>query len=68
MILIVTGIVFALVGYGNLAMSRLHADRPNARLTRSLGFVGIGCGLITLIAGIGQLTGLIPAAPPRAGP
>jgi hypothetical protein len=65
MILIVTGLVFTLVGYGNLAMSRLHADRPNARLTRRLGYVGIVCGVLTVIGGIAQVAGFgSPPVPP----
>jgi len=66
MVLIVTGIVFALVGYGNIVVSGLHADRPNARLTRRLGYVGIGCGVLTLIGGIAQLAGFGPPPLPPA--
>ena len=65
MILIVTGLVFGLIGWGNLAMGRLHADRPNARLTRGLGYVGIFCGAVFLIVGVAQLAGVTPPAPPQ---
>jgi hypothetical protein len=68
MILIITGLVFSLIGWGNLAMSRLHPDRPNARMTRGLGYVGIICGLLTLIGGIAQVAGLEPPAVPAAQP
>lgn len=65
MILIVTGIVFILLGLGNLAVGRKLADRPNASLTRGLGYVGIGIGLLTLLGGIAQVSGLVPAVPPQ---
>jgi hypothetical protein len=68
MVLIVTGFVFALIGYGNIAVSRLHPERDNAQLTRRLGYVGIGCGVLTLIGGIAQLAGFGPPPVPPAQP
>ena len=63
MILIVTGIVFILVGSGNLMTGRLHPERPNASLSRGLGYVGIVVGGLTLIGGIAQVAGWIPEPP-----
>ena len=68
MALIVTGLVFGLIGCGNLAVGRLHPERPNARLSRGMGYVGIACGAITLIAGIAQVAGFGPGPVPPAQP
>jgi len=46
MVYVISGLVFALIGFGNLAVGRLHPERPNARLSRGLGIVGIIVGSI----------------------
>jgi hypothetical protein len=66
MILIVTGVVFMVIGLVNLKTSQIQADRPNARLTRGLGYVGIVVGVLNLIGGIVQISGLL--VPPPVGP
>ncbi len=68
MVYVVTGLVFMLIGFGNLMTGRLHPERPNARLSKGLGYVGMVIGLLTLIGGIAQVAGLMPVAPPPPNP
>ncbi len=63
MVYVITGLVFILIGIGNLATGRLHPERPNAETSRRLGYVGIAVGCLILIAGIADLAGLIPEPP-----
>ncbi len=70
MILIPFGLVFALIGVANLTTGRLHPERPNAGLSRGLGYVGIVVGTLSLVFGILQSTGVLvvpePPNPPQA--
>ena len=71
MILIPFGLIFALIGVGNLVTGRLHPERPNAGLSRGLGYVGIIIGLLSFVFGIAQATGIlvVPEPPvPAAAP
>jgi hypothetical protein len=62
--LIVTALVFFVIGWGNLSVGRRHPERANARISRGLGYVGIAIGLIMLIVGIAMiLNGSIIPAP-----
>ncbi len=63
MILIPFGLVFALIGVGNLATGRLHPERPNAGLSRGLGYVGIVVGMLSFVFGILQATGVLVPPP-----
>jgi hypothetical protein len=63
MILIVVGVVFMVVGLVNLLTSKVQVDRPNYRLTRGLGYVGIVVGVVNLLGGIAQLAGVFPQPP-----
>jgi len=66
MIYVITGILFILIGSGNLLTGQLHPERPNARLSKGLGYVGIVIGALTLIGGIAQVAGLV--TPPVPDP
>jgi hypothetical protein len=68
MVYVVTGLVFILIGSANLLTGRLHPDRPNARLSKGLGYVGIVCGVLTLLGGIAQVAGFGPPPVPPAQP
>ncbi len=68
MILIPFGLVFALIGVGNLATGRLHPERPNARLSRGLGYVGIVIGILSFVFGLAQVTGVLVVPTPPAPP
>ena len=63
MILIPFGLIFALIGVGNLATGRLHPERANAGLSRGLGYVGIVVGMLSFIFGILQATGVLVPPP-----
>ncbi len=63
MVYVITGVVFILIGIGNLATGRLHPERANAGTSRRLGYVGIGVGILILIVGIADVAGLIPQPP-----
>jgi nitrate/nitrite transporter NarK len=63
MILIVTGLVFIVIGFGNRAVGKLHPERPNASLTLGLGYVGIVIGVITLIGAIVMILAPTPNLP-----
>ena len=67
MIYVVTGLIFTMIGVGNLVTGRLHPERPNARLSRGLGFVGIFVGTAMFIFGLLTATGLV-VPPPMPGP
>ena len=62
-ILIPFGLVFALIGVGNLATGRLHPERPNAGLSRGLGYVGIVVGVLSFVFGLLQATGVLVPPP-----
>ena len=65
-ILIPFGLVFAVIGVMNLITGRLHPERPNAFLSRGLGYVGIVVGTLTFVFGLLMATGvLVPPSPPR---
>ena len=65
MILIPFGLIFALIGVGNLVTGRLHPERPNARLSRGLGYIGIVVGLLSFVFGLLQVSGvLVVPGPP----
>lgn len=68
LVLIAFGFVFALMGVGNLATGRLHPERPTARLSRGLGYVGVIIGILTLVFGLLMATGVLvpPQLPPGA--
>ena len=68
-ILIPFGLVFTLIGVGNLAIDRLHPETPNAFLSRGLGYVGIVVGLLSFVFGLLTATGVVDRAadPPAAG-
>ena len=73
MILIPFGLVFALIGVGNLVTGRLHPERANAGLSRGLGYVGIVVGILSFLFGILQATGVLvppplPNLPPATAP
>jgi hypothetical protein len=68
MVYLVTGLVFMLIGFGNLMTGRLHPERPNSRLSKGLGYVGMVIGLLTLIGGIAQVAGFGPPPVPPAQP
>ncbi len=64
MILIPFGLVFALIGVGNLVTGRLHPERPNASLSRGLGYVGIVIGTLSFVFGLLQATGVLVVPEP----
>ena len=70
MILIPFGLIFALIGVGNLVTGRLHPERPNARISRGLGYVGIIVGLLSFVFGLLMATGVLvpPPLPPQPVP
>ena len=63
MFLIIFGLIFAIIGVGNLITGRLHPERPNARLSRGLGYVGIIVGLVSFTFGLLTATGVLVPPP-----
>lgn len=65
-VLILFGLVFAVIGVGNLVTGRLHPERPNAGMSRGLGYVGIVVGTLSFVFGLLTATGvLVPPTPPQ---
>ena len=63
MIYIISGLLFALIGVANLTTGRLHPERPNARLSRGMGYIGIIVGLITFVFGLAIASGVLVPPP-----
>ena len=59
----IAGLLIALIGVGNLTTARLHPERPNAGLSRGLGYVGIVIGMLTFVFGLLQATGVLVPPP-----
>ena len=68
--ILIFGLVFALIGVVNLVTGRLHPDRPNARMSRGLGYIGIVVGVLSFVFGLLQVTGILvpPPLPPPPAP
>ena len=67
MLLIIFGLIFAVIGVGNLITGRLHPERSNARLSKGLGYVGIVVGVVSFMFGLLTATGVL-VPPPLPGP
>ena len=57
---IITGIVVALIGAGNLTTGRMHPERINARLQRGMGYIGLVIGTLIVLNGL-----VMVVRPPR---
>ena len=57
---IITGIVVALIGAGNLTTGRMHPERINARLQRGMGYIGLVIGALIVLNGL-----VMVVRPPR---
>jgi hypothetical protein len=59
MMMIVFGTVMAFIGLANLKTSQMHPERINSGIQRGLGYVGITCGVISILCGL--LVLIVPA-------